>query len=112
MVTLISQRLSEFALHARAILGLPVTEGHVALAMGDGQTAASHAIVVAGDGEAEFTGVENALADPAPTCGSSPSRECMDTAGMAVSLAIGTGQRVYARCKAADVADALTITVR
>ncbi|MGE8597173.1 formate-dependent phosphoribosylglycinamide formyltransferase [Bifidobacterium bifidum] len=111
MVTLISQRLSEFALHARAILGLPVTEGHVALATGDGQTAASHAIVVAGDGEAEFTGVENALAEPDTDLRIFAKPRVHGHRRMAVSLAIGTDAG-DARRKAADVADALTITVR
>ena len=111
MVTLISQRLSEFALHARAILGLPVTERHVALAMGDGQTAASHAIVVAGDGEAEFTGVENALAEPGTDLRIFAKPRVHGHRRMAVSLAIGTDAG-DARRKAADVADALTITVR
>lgn len=111
MVTLISQRLSEFALHARAILGLPVTEGHVALAMGNGQTAASHAIVVAGDGEAEFTGVENALAEPGTDLRIFAKPRVHGHRRMAVSLAIGTDAG-DARRKAADVADALTITVR
>lgn len=111
MVTLISQRLSEFALHARAILGLPVTERHVALAMGDGQTAASHAIVVAGDGEAEFTGVENALAEPDTDLRIFAKPRVHGHRRMAVSLAIGTDAG-DARRKAADVADALTITVR
>lgn len=111
MVTLISQRLSEFALHARAILGLPVTEGHVALAMGDGQTAASHAIVVAGDGEAEFTGVENALAEPGTDLRIFAKPRVHGHRRMAVSLAIGTDAG-DARRKASDVADALTITVR
>ena len=52
MVTMASQRLSEFALHARAILGLPITQEHVALSIPQGTVAASHAIVVQGDGEA------------------------------------------------------------
>ncbi len=111
MVTLISQRLSEFALHARAILGLPVTEGHVALAMGDEQAVASHAIVVAGDGEAEFTGVENALAEPGTDLRIFAKPRVHGHRRMAVSLAIGTDAG-DARRKAADVADALTITVR
>ena len=95
MVTLISQRLSEFALHARAILGLPVTEGHVALAMG----------------EAEFTGVENALAEPGTDLRIFAKPRVHGHRRMAVSLAIGTDAG-DARRKAADVADALTITVR
>lgn len=41
MVTMASQRLSEFALHARAILGLPITPKHVALTIPAGSVAAS-----------------------------------------------------------------------
>ena len=64
MVTMASQRLSEFALHAHAILGLPITQEHVALSIPDGAVAASHAIVIQGDGEAEFRNVANALSQP------------------------------------------------
>jgi phosphoribosylglycinamide formyltransferase 2 len=58
MVTLISQNLSEFDLHARAILGLPIplietTEG------------ASAVILATNDGvNPQYTGVENALREP------------------------------------------------
>lgn len=74
MVTMISQRLSEFDLHARAILGVPVTEGHVALAMPAHTAAASHAIVVSGEGEVEFRISTPRSRAPAPTCASSPNR--------------------------------------
>ena len=59
LVTLISQDLSEFALHARAILGLPVPDvRHYG-------AAASCALVFEGDDEApRFTGVGEALAHP------------------------------------------------
>lgn len=67
-----SQRLSEFALHARAILGLPITPEHVSLTIPAGSVAASHAIVVAGDGEVEFTDVAAALAEP----GTDPAHFC------------------------------------
>ena len=59
MVTMISQDLSEFALHARAVLGLPIPEVHFFGA------SASKAIVVEGDAtEVVFSGVEEALAMP------------------------------------------------
>lgn len=59
MVTMVSQDLSEFALHARAVLGLPVPE-----LMFFGPSA-SKAIVVEGDGtQVEFDGLEEALAIP------------------------------------------------
>lgn len=111
MVTMASQRLSEFALHARAILGLPVTEGHVALALGDGQVAASHAIVVSGDGEAEFSGLAGALAEPGTDLRIFAKPEVHGHRRMAVALAVG-GSEADARAKAAHVADALTIDVR
>ena len=59
MVTMISQDLSEFALHARAVLGLPIPEVRFFGA------SASKAIVVEGDAtEVIFSGVEEALAMP------------------------------------------------
>ena len=59
MVTMISQDLSEFALHARAVLGLPIPEVRFFGA------SASKAIVVEGDAtEVVFSGVEEALAMP------------------------------------------------
>ncbi len=63
MVTMASQRCDEFMLHVRAMLGLPVTPGHVELVFPEGcHGAASQAIVVCGDGEVEFSGLEEALA--------------------------------------------------
>jgi phosphoribosylglycinamide formyltransferase 2 len=59
LVTLISQDLSEFALHARAILGLPVP------AIRQLGPAASCAVLVEGDGEApRYHGVADALTEP------------------------------------------------
>jgi phosphoribosylglycinamide formyltransferase 2 len=58
LVTLVSQELSEFALHARAILGLPIP------AIRTLGFSASCAILAHGHGVPEFSGVENALAEP------------------------------------------------
>ncbi len=59
MVTMISQDLSEFALHARAILGLPIPEVRFF------GPSASRAIVIEGDtNRVTFSGLENALALP------------------------------------------------
>ncbi|GAA4622570.1 formate-dependent phosphoribosylglycinamide formyltransferase [Cellulomonas oligotrophica] len=58
LVTLVSQDLSQFALHARAILGLPVPAVH---ALGP---AASCAVLAEGTGVPVFTGVDAALAEP------------------------------------------------
>ena len=110
MVTMASQRLSEFALHARAILGLPITPKHVALTIPAGSVAASHAIVVAGDGEAEFTDVAAALAEPGTDLRIFAKPEVHGHRRMAVALAVGESE-ADARAKAGLVADALTITV-
>ena len=59
MVTMISQDLSEFALHARALLGLPVPGIRFLGA------SASRAVVVEGDTDkVEFDNLEEALAEP------------------------------------------------
>lgn len=59
LVTLISQDLSEFALHARAILGLPIPN------IRQRGPAASSAILLEGDRKAPvFTGSAQALAEP------------------------------------------------
>ena len=59
MVTMITQELSEFALHVRAILGLPIPEVHTWCA------GASHAILSSEDGGAPtFTVAPDALATP------------------------------------------------
>lgn len=58
LVTLISQELSEFALHARAILGLPIPE------ITNLGPSASCALLVFGDSEkVSFRGLENALCE-------------------------------------------------
>lgn len=59
MVTMISQDMSEFALHARALLGLPVPDIRFY------GPSASRAVVVEGDTDTiEFDGLENALKEP------------------------------------------------
>ena len=111
MVTMASQRLSEFALHARAILGLPIGPEHVALGIPAGSVAASHAIVVAGDGEAEFADVAAVLAEPGTDLRIFAKPEVHGHRRMAVALAVDASE-AEARSKAGRVADALTITVR
>ncbi|HNJ66504.1 MAG TPA: formate-dependent phosphoribosylglycinamide formyltransferase, partial [Turneriella sp.] len=59
MVTMISQNYSEFALHARALLGLPLPEIQI--------LAPSASYVVLGEGKSQnlsYTGLEAALSDP------------------------------------------------
>lgn len=59
LVTLISQDLSEFALHARAILGLPIAN------IRQYGPSASSVILVNGDSsQLEFSNLESALAEP------------------------------------------------
>ena len=62
MVTMATQNLSEFALHVRAILGLPVPAGEIPL-----RSAGASAVVLAGSDQADpvVTGIAEALAiDP------------------------------------------------
>lgn len=59
MVTMISQNYSEFALHARALLGLPLPALEI--------TAPAASYVILGEGHSQnisYTGLEAALADP------------------------------------------------
>lgn len=59
LVTLVSQNLSEFALHARAILGLPVPR------IIDLGPSASAALLVEGESDqVRFSGLDKALAEP------------------------------------------------
>jgi phosphoribosylglycinamide formyltransferase 2 len=59
MVTMVSQDLSEFALHARSLLGLPIPEIHFY------SPSASRAIVVEGDTDKLiFSNLEEVLAEP------------------------------------------------
>lgn len=59
LVTLISQDLSEFALHARAILGLPVPNIHV-----HGPSASCAVLVEGESSQVRFAGVDEALTQP------------------------------------------------
>lgn len=59
MVTMVSQDLSEFALHVRAILGLPIP------AIRQNGPSASHVILLEGSIEGpDYSGVDKALEDP------------------------------------------------
>jgi phosphoribosylglycinamide formyltransferase 2 len=59
MVTMISQDLSQFALHARAILGLPVPNIHF-----HGPSASSVVLVAGESRQVEFGALENVLDQP------------------------------------------------
>lgn len=84
LVTLVTQDLSEFALHARAVLGLPIptirTRG----------AGASCAVVVEGDLVApRFSGVAEALAEPDTALRIFGKPEVGGKRRMAVTLALG-----------------------
>ncbi|MCB1684415.1 MAG: formate-dependent phosphoribosylglycinamide formyltransferase [Pseudomonadales bacterium] len=84
LVTLISQDLSEFALHARAILGLPIP------AIRQFGAAASAVILVAGNSAApRFAGVDRALAEPDTQIRLFGKPEVRGERRMGVALALG-----------------------
>jgi phosphoribosylglycinamide formyltransferase 2 len=84
LVTLISQDLSEFALHARAILGLPIPM------VRQRGASASSAILVSGDSDqVRFEGVEEALTQPDTALRLFGKPEVRGQRRMGVSLALG-----------------------
>lgn len=103
MVTMISQDMSEFALHARALLGLPVPEIRFY------GPSASRAVVVEGDTDkVVFGNLEKALAEPGVQIRIFGKPEVVGHRRMAVILA--TADIVEEARKKADRAyDALTI---
>jgi phosphoribosylglycinamide formyltransferase 2 len=110
LVTLVSQPLSEFALHARAILGLPVhvdTNGVIA----QNGPSASCAVLAYGNGVPAFDGVADALRAPqtALRLFGKPKVEGHRRVGVTLAL----GQTIdEARAKARDAAAALKIELR
>jgi phosphoribosylglycinamide formyltransferase 2 len=103
MVTLISQNLSEFALHARAILGLPIPN------IRQYGPSASHAIVIEGKStHVEFGNLQEALKEPDTQIRLFGKGEVAGHRRMAVALAMDDTIKA-ARAKAARVAKAITI---
>jgi phosphoribosylglycinamide formyltransferase 2 len=101
LVTLISQDLSEFALHARAILGLPIPEIRQIGA------AASCAVLLEGDSrDVVFHGVERALEEPGTQLRLFGKPEVKGKRRMGVTLALGHNVE-QARDKARRAATAL-----
>lgn len=105
LVTLVSQELSEFALHARAILGLPIPN---LLNFGP---AASCAVLVHGYGVPEFSGVDAALVEPdtALRLFGKPRVEGQRRVGVTLARADSIDE---ARAKARRAAAALRVTLR
>jgi phosphoribosylglycinamide formyltransferase 2 len=109
MVTMVSQDLSEFALHARAVLGLPVPQP---LRLGaDGEAAASVAVLAQGTGVPVFFGAAQALSVPTAQLRLFGKPEVVGHRRVAVALARGADVTV-ARERARAVAAALTIELR
>lgn len=106
LVTLISQDLSEFALHARAILGLPIP------AIRQRGPSASCALLVEGDSnDIRFEGVEQALAEPDTAIRLFGKPEVRGHRRMGVSLALGATID-EARAKARKMTETLLKGVR
>lgn len=101
MVTLVSQDLSEFALHVRAILGLPVPE------VRQWGPAASCALLVEGkSASVRFEGLDEALAAPGTALRLFGKPEVAGRRRMGVALALGSSideARAKARASAANV---------
>lgn len=108
LVTLVSQDLSEFALHARAVLGLPAGEV-LRLGAGDGQgAAASCAVLAEGTGVPVFDGVDAALAVPTAQVRLFGKPVVAGRRRVAVTLARGVDV-AEARARAREAAAALRV---
>jgi phosphoribosylglycinamide formyltransferase 2 len=106
LVTLISQDLSEFALHARAILGLPIP------VIRQRGPAASCALLVDGNSASiRYTEVERALTEPDTALRLFGKPEVRGHRRMGVSLALGVSI-AEARAKARAMTDILRAGVR
>ncbi len=105
LVTLVGQDLSEFALHARAILGLPVP------VIRTRKASASCAVVVEGHGVPVFTRVEAALAEPDTQLRLFGKPRVEGQRRVAVTLALGEDID-QAREKARHAAARLQVTLR
>jgi phosphoribosylglycinamide formyltransferase 2 len=106
LVTLISQDLSEFALHARAILGLPIP------VIRQHGPAASCALLVHGDSNnIHFDGVERALAEPDTALRLFGKPQVRGHRRMGVSLALGKSID-EARAKARKMTELLSQGVK
>ena len=110
LVTLVSQELSEFALHARAILGLPVGAGEGGV-IGHTGPSASCAMLAHGHGVPVFSNVESALRmpDTALRLFGKPRVEGQRRVGVTLARA---GDVDAARAIAREAAQAIDIELR
>lgn len=110
LVTLVSQDVSEFALHARAVLGLPVSEP-LRIGAGAGEpAAASCAVLAEGTGVPVIRGVDTALAVPTSQLRLFGKPNVAGKRRVAVALARGADVD-EARQRAREAAAALRITL-
>jgi len=102
LVTLISQDLSEFALHLRAILGLPIPQIRSL-----GPSASTAILIEADTAELKFTNLQSALIEPDTTLRLFGKPEVRGQRRMGVALA-RAGNIDEARRRSRDVASIVT----
>ena len=105
MVTMISQDLSQFALHARAILGLPIPNIHF-----HGPSASSVILVRGESRQASFGALEQVLAAPDTQLRLFGKPEVSGQRRMGVALARGDSVEAALE-KARNASDAVTVTL-
>lgn len=105
LVTLISQDLSEFALHARAILGLPIPNIHF-----HGPSASSVLLVSGESSDIRYSGLDAALAQSDTSLRLFGKPELAGQRRMGVALARADSVE-EARSKANKVIDAIEVTL-
>jgi len=106
MVTLISQRLSEFALHARAILGLPIPQ------IKQYGPAASAVLLVPGNSvDIQYHGLADALSEPDTELRIFAKPEVQGERRMGVALALSDSVELATQ-KALNVISKLSVTLK
>ncbi|WP_226609008.1 formate-dependent phosphoribosylglycinamide formyltransferase [Marinobacter nauticus] len=103
LVTLVSQDLSEFAIHARAILGIPVP-----VVRQNGPSASAVILPEGNSTEVSYTGLEEALAQPGTQLRLFGKPELQGRRRMGVALALG-GSIEDAREKARTAASSIKV---
>jgi phosphoribosylglycinamide formyltransferase 2 len=109
MVTMVTQQLSEFALHVRAVLGLPIRPEHAAVA-----TPGASAVVLGPPGVTgayEVSGLADALGVETSLVRVFGKPEAWEGRRLAVALATG-GDVAEARRRALDASSRVVITDR
>ena len=103
LVTLVSQDLSEFAIHARAILGIPVP-----VVRQNGPSASAVILPEGSSTEVSYTGLEEALAQPGTQLRLFGKPELQGRRRMGVALALGSSLE-DAREKARTAASSIKV---